>query len=278
MLHFGENSRMALETVRDHKTRSFLTVLGVVIGVAAMIFVASILVGVSRDVQGYLDDYGTNTLFIFRWDIGHSLRPHERGRAHAQAADSGRRQGHPGRVSARQERDRRSVSALQSRSSERPGALRVARYGSTGNHQPRLQRRQLRPTRMCTTRTCRKAASSPSLKTRTAMDVAVIGDEIDKNFFPAHDGIGKTISGGRRRLSSHRRAGKAQGPALQGRDRRPRGQSSLQHLSQALSRQTTSTSSAPRPIPVTRMPPKMKFADCCAAAAMCPSISPTISA
>ena len=50
-LHFGENSRMALETVREHKTRSFLTVLGVVIGVAAMIFVASILVGVSRDVQ-----------------------------------------------------------------------------------------------------------------------------------------------------------------------------------------------------------------------------------
>src|ERR1035437_1538018 len=69
-MHFGENSRMALVTVREHKTRSFLTVLGVVIGVAAMIFVASILVGVSRDVEGYLDDYGTNTLFIFRFDIG----------------------------------------------------------------------------------------------------------------------------------------------------------------------------------------------------------------
>ena len=68
-LHFGENSKMALETVRDHKTRSFLTVLGVVIGVAAMIFVASILVGLSRDIQGYLEDYGTNTLFIFRWDF-----------------------------------------------------------------------------------------------------------------------------------------------------------------------------------------------------------------
>ena len=59
-----------METVRDHKTRSFLTVLGVVIGVAAMIFVASILVGVSRDIQGYLDDYGTNTLFIFRFNFG----------------------------------------------------------------------------------------------------------------------------------------------------------------------------------------------------------------
>ena len=51
-MHVGENSKMAFETVRDHKTRSFLTVLGVVIGVAAMIFVASILVGVSRDMQG----------------------------------------------------------------------------------------------------------------------------------------------------------------------------------------------------------------------------------
>ncbi len=60
---------MALETVHEHKTRSFLTVLGVVIGVAAMIFVASMLVGVSRDIQGYLEDYGTNTLFIFRWDF-----------------------------------------------------------------------------------------------------------------------------------------------------------------------------------------------------------------
>ena len=69
-MHFGENSRMVLGTVHDHKTRSFLTVLGVVIGVAAMIFVASILVGVSSDIQGFLEDYGTNTLWVWRWDIG----------------------------------------------------------------------------------------------------------------------------------------------------------------------------------------------------------------
>jgi putative ABC transport system permease protein len=74
---------MALETVREHKTRSFLTVLGVVIGVAAMIFVASILVGVSRDIAGSLDDYGINTLFVFRFDIGFRtdrLTPEERAR------------------------------------------------------------------------------------------------------------------------------------------------------------------------------------------------------
>ena len=66
----GENSRMALNTVREHKARSFLTVLGVVIGVAAMIFVASILVGVNKSIEDYLNDYGTNTLFVFRFDVG----------------------------------------------------------------------------------------------------------------------------------------------------------------------------------------------------------------
>src|SRR3974390_3561450 len=69
-LQFGENSRMALETVRNNKVRSFLTVLGVVIGVGAMIFVASILVGISRDVSAFLDDYGLDTFFIYRFDVG----------------------------------------------------------------------------------------------------------------------------------------------------------------------------------------------------------------
>src|SRR3974377_180004 len=69
-LQFGENSRMALETVRNNKVRSFLTVLGVVIGVGAMIFVASILVGLSRDVSAFLDDYGLDTFFIYRFDVG----------------------------------------------------------------------------------------------------------------------------------------------------------------------------------------------------------------
>ena len=42
---------MALDTLRNHKVRSFLTVLGVVIGVTAVIAVGSILVGLDRDVQ-----------------------------------------------------------------------------------------------------------------------------------------------------------------------------------------------------------------------------------
>ena len=40
-----EDVKMALETIRTHKVRSFLTVLGVVIGTMLAILVASILLG-----------------------------------------------------------------------------------------------------------------------------------------------------------------------------------------------------------------------------------------
>src|SRR5207244_2124290 len=63
--------------------RSFLTVLGVVIGITALLSVVSILVGVYGDVNAYLSDFGSETLFIFRFDPGiHTgrLTPDERAR------------------------------------------------------------------------------------------------------------------------------------------------------------------------------------------------------
>jgi ABC-type antimicrobial peptide transport system permease subunit len=62
----GENTMMALNTLRENKMRSFLTVLGVVIGITALITVASILVGFYADVTAYLTDYGVNTVWIFK--------------------------------------------------------------------------------------------------------------------------------------------------------------------------------------------------------------------
>ncbi len=82
-MHIGENAQMALTTLRENKTRSFLTVLGVVIGITALLSVVSILVGVYGDVNAYLSDYGPETLFIFRFDPGiHTgrLTPEERAR------------------------------------------------------------------------------------------------------------------------------------------------------------------------------------------------------
>jgi putative ABC transport system permease protein len=69
-MSLGENAKMALDTLRENKVRSFLTVLGVVIGITALITVASILVGFYGDVTVYLDDYGPNTVWIFKFAPG----------------------------------------------------------------------------------------------------------------------------------------------------------------------------------------------------------------
>jgi len=82
-MQLGENAQMAWTTLRENKMRSFLTVLGVVIGITALLSVVSILMGVYADVNAYLSDYGPDTLFIFRFDPGiHTgrLTPEERAR------------------------------------------------------------------------------------------------------------------------------------------------------------------------------------------------------
>src|SRR3989441_11791634 len=82
-INIGENAQMAIKTLRENKMRSFLTVLGVVIGITALLSVVSILVGVYGNVNDYLTDYGPETLFIFRFDPGihrGRLTPEERAR------------------------------------------------------------------------------------------------------------------------------------------------------------------------------------------------------
>ena len=69
-MEISENTRMAFDSLRQHKARSLLTILGVVIGIMAIVAVASIMVGLDQDIRGFLDQYGTETLFVFRWDFG----------------------------------------------------------------------------------------------------------------------------------------------------------------------------------------------------------------
>src|SRR5215510_8700455 len=78
-----EDIKMALETIRTHKVRSFLTVLGVVIGTMVAIVVASILLGVEKNVQDSLNEFGVDNLFIFKFNPGFHfgrLSPEERTR------------------------------------------------------------------------------------------------------------------------------------------------------------------------------------------------------
>ena len=66
----SEDVKMALETIRTHKVRSFLTVLGVVIGVTVAITVSSILLGFEDSVQASFNEFGVNNLFVFKFQQG----------------------------------------------------------------------------------------------------------------------------------------------------------------------------------------------------------------
>jgi len=59
-----------MDTLRTHKFRSFLTLLGVLIGTTTVIAVASIFAGLDQQVADAARDYGTRTLFIFKWEPG----------------------------------------------------------------------------------------------------------------------------------------------------------------------------------------------------------------
>jgi putative ABC transport system permease protein len=188
-MNFGENSKMALQTVREHKTRSFLTVLGVVIGVAAMIFVASILVGVDKNTADFLNDWGTETLFIFRFDIGFrtsQLTAEERARKPLSLDDANA-------ILAEVPSVKNVTSELSQRITFGPGMRTFStRYGS---HE---------------VANIDFAGATPSwaevynghvsqgrffteIDNLHSADVAIIGADINKAFFPANDGVGQTI-------------------------------------------------------------------------------------
>ena len=61
---------MALDSVRSNKFRSFLTVLGIVIGVFTAIVVASILTGMRQSLVAMIEDYGTNNIYAFHLTTG----------------------------------------------------------------------------------------------------------------------------------------------------------------------------------------------------------------
>jgi putative ABC transport system permease protein len=61
---------MALATIREHKLRSFLTVLGVIIGTGTMIGVGSIITGLDGSITNIFRSFGPNTLIAYKFKIG----------------------------------------------------------------------------------------------------------------------------------------------------------------------------------------------------------------
>ena len=67
---FAENLWMALDTLRNHKLRSLLTVMGIIVAVVTLITVVALLMGFDHSVQQSIQSYGTNTAFFTHFDPG----------------------------------------------------------------------------------------------------------------------------------------------------------------------------------------------------------------
>jgi putative ABC transport system permease protein len=82
-LAFSNALMLALGTIRSHKLRSFLTVLGVIIGTGTIIGVGAILTGFDKSIASVLSSFGPNSIIVFKFNVGFRVRqlsPEERTR------------------------------------------------------------------------------------------------------------------------------------------------------------------------------------------------------
>ena len=75
-----ENLMLALDTLRTHKFRSFLTILGVLIGTTTVIAVTSIFAGLDKQLVDVAEQFGTRTLWVYKLQLGapHQMTREER--------------------------------------------------------------------------------------------------------------------------------------------------------------------------------------------------------
>jgi putative ABC transport system permease protein len=69
-LAFINGLSLALQTIRSHKLRAFLTVLGVIIGTGTIIGVGAILTGFDSAMTGILRSFGPNSIIVFKFPVG----------------------------------------------------------------------------------------------------------------------------------------------------------------------------------------------------------------
>jgi putative ABC transport system permease protein len=185
--HIRENLLLALDTLRTHKFRSFLTVLGVVIGTTTVIAVTSLIAGLDKQLVDVAEQFGTRTLWVYKLQIGapHSLTREERVRKPLSYEDA----------MAIQEQcpSAELVSVELFREMGDFGLPPVtARYkgqdmldalfvGVTADHL-RLINATLREGRFFT-----------GTEDQHRRDVAVIGNGVRERFFPHEDPIGKSL-------------------------------------------------------------------------------------
>ena len=63
-----ENIRLAFQGIWSHKMRSFLTMLGIIIGIASIISIVSTIKGTSEQIKEQLIGAGNNAVDVLLYD------------------------------------------------------------------------------------------------------------------------------------------------------------------------------------------------------------------
>ncbi len=79
--NFYENFLMALDTLWTNKLRSFLTILGVVIGTTTVIVIAAFVSGIDARVSKEIESFGTNSIYAFKFEPGFNFNPSQEERS-----------------------------------------------------------------------------------------------------------------------------------------------------------------------------------------------------
>ncbi|MBK7598624.1 MAG: ABC transporter permease [Acidobacteria bacterium] len=85
-----ENILMAVDTLWENKLRSFLTILGVVVGTMTVIVIAAFVSGIETQVSKEIESFGTNSIYVFKFNPGFNfnLSAEERMRKPISAEDA----------------------------------------------------------------------------------------------------------------------------------------------------------------------------------------------
>ena len=176
---FTSGIRIALDTIRSHKLRSFLTVLGVIIGTGAVIGVGSIIAGLDGAISNLMRSFGPSTIIVTKTPaMGESTRD---------------------------ERRRRPLTLENARAiADRcPSVERVSPYLFPGGgfHSARYKGNDLYQIEMGGTEegyaaggtTMKHGRFFSDIENSHHMPVVVIGEDVQKQLLPNEDPVGKWI-------------------------------------------------------------------------------------
>ena len=172
--------RLALETVRAHKLRSFLTVLGVIIGTGAVIGVGSIIAGLDGAITNLLRSFGPNTVIVTKTAaMGNATREERR----------------------RKPLDLQNARAIAERCPAvehvspflfAPGGIHSARY--KGNDLYNAQLGGTEEGYAAGGTTMKAGRFFTDQESAHHMPIVVVGEDVQKQLMPNEDPIGKKIS------------------------------------------------------------------------------------